>query len=178
MAAFLDTRFKLPVHIVELVIIVAVLAISGARLTMPGLPRTRANTIALGFSAKSIAFIAYQLLSEHVARFSRWKSLKAYAILNGLEIVFWGAVVFLLIQANIQVCIGTGCILSWVVVGLAISLSTLSTYAFAISFLAFRRSREEQRLGTGFNRETSSQSDMPMEDAQWAASVVHERPRK
>lgn len=49
MAAFLDPRFKLPVHIVELVVIVAVLAISGARLTMPGLPRTRANTIALGF---------------------------------------------------------------------------------------------------------------------------------
>ncbi|KAJ4419575.1 hypothetical protein N0V82_004878 [Gnomoniopsis sp. IMI 355080] len=175
---FLDSRFKLPVHIVELVVIVAVLAISGARLTMPGLPRTRANTIALGFSAKSIVFIAYQLLTEHVARFSRWKSLKANAILNGLEIVFWGAVVFLLIQANVAICIGTGCTLSWVVVGLAISLSSLSTYAFAISFLAFRKFREEQRLGSDCNREPSSHSDLPMEDAHWSRSVIHEQPRK
>ncbi|KAF3764138.1 hypothetical protein M406DRAFT_260275 [Cryphonectria parasitica EP155] len=115
-----DYRYKLPLHCVELFLIVAVIAISGARLTLPGLTRTRANTIALSFSAKSIAFIGYQVVTEHVAQFRRWKSLKAYAIINGLEIVFWGAVVFLLIQANVARCIGTGCTLSWVVVSISI----------------------------------------------------------
>jgi hypothetical protein len=67
--------------------------------------------------------ISYQLLTTHVARFQRWRCLKAYAILNGLEVVFWAAVVFLVIQANIQVCVGTGCYLSWAVVGVAIVLT-------------------------------------------------------
>ncbi|ROW03117.1 hypothetical protein VMCG_05820 [Cytospora schulzeri] len=146
MSALLDTRFKLPIHVVELVLIVAVLAISGARLTMPGLPRGRANTIALGFSAKSIGFISYQLLTEHVRSFRKWKSYKANTIINGMEIVFWGAVVYLLIQANIKVCVGTGCTLSWVIVALAICLSLLSSYAFLISYVAWRRSRHEPVL--------------------------------
>lgn len=76
----------------------------------------------LSQSAKSINFIFYQLLTDHVQRLRRWRSLKAYTIINGLEIVFWAAVVFLLIQANISVCVGVGCTLSWVVVGMSISL--------------------------------------------------------
>lgn len=55
-------------------------------------------------------------------RLRRWRSLKAYSIINGLEVIFWAAVVFLLIQANINVCVGVGCTLSWVVVGMSISL--------------------------------------------------------
>lgn len=46
----LDYRFKLPLHIVELVLIIAVCAISTVRLFLPGVTtKTRANTIALGF---------------------------------------------------------------------------------------------------------------------------------
>lgn len=45
-----DYRFKLPLHIVELILIVAVCGISTARLFLPGVTtKTRANTIALGF---------------------------------------------------------------------------------------------------------------------------------
>jgi hypothetical protein len=45
-----DYRFKLPLHIVEFILIVGVCAISTARLFLPGVTtRTRANTIALGF---------------------------------------------------------------------------------------------------------------------------------
>lgn len=45
-----DYRFKLPLHIVELILIIAVCAISTARLFLPGVTtKTRANTIALGF---------------------------------------------------------------------------------------------------------------------------------
>ncbi|KAJ0117495.1 cytochrome p450 [Diaporthe amygdali] len=143
-----DYRFKLPVHLVELVLIIGVCSISTARLFLPGVnTRTRANTIALGFSAKSINFILYQLLTEHVQRLRRWRSLKAYSIINGLEVVFWAAVVFLLIQANISVCVGVGCTLSWVVVGMSICLSMLSAYAFGIAFFAFREMRAAQRVG-------------------------------
>ncbi|KAI7776501.1 hypothetical protein LA080_004846 [Diaporthe eres] len=140
-----DYRFKLPLHIVELILIVAVCGISTARLFLPGVTtKTRANTIALGFSAKSINFLLYQLLTDHIQRLRRWRSLKAYTIINGLEIVFWAAVVFLLIQANISVCVGVGCTLSWVVVGMSISLSILSAYAFCISYVAFRELRARQ----------------------------------
>jgi hypothetical protein len=37
-----------------------------------------------------------------------------------MEIVFWLAVVFLLIQANINFCSGLSCTLSWIVVSLGI----------------------------------------------------------
>lgn len=59
-------------------------------------------------------------------RFRRWASLKAYAILNGLEVLFWAAVVFLMIQANIARCVGLGCTLSWVIIGLAVVLTYAS----------------------------------------------------
>ena len=36
-------------------------------------------------------------------------------ILNSLEVVFWAAVVFMMIQANLKFCQGTSCVLSWVV---------------------------------------------------------------
>lgn len=66
--------------------------------------------------------ILYQLLTEHVSSLQRWASLKAYLILNSLEIVFWGAVVFLVLQANLQVCVGTGCALGWVVIVLSANM--------------------------------------------------------
>lgn len=67
-------------------------------------------------------FIAYQLLTDHMARFRRWRSYKAFFILNSLEIVFWAAVAFLVIQANLSRCTGTSCILSWMVAALGIVL--------------------------------------------------------
>jgi hypothetical protein len=59
------------------------------------------------------------MLSEHVSRFRRWSSLKAYFILNAMEVVFWAAVAFMMIRGNSNVCIGTSCALGWVVVVLA-----------------------------------------------------------
>jgi hypothetical protein len=59
------------------------------------------------------------MLSEHVSRFRRWSSLKAYFILNAMEVVFWAAVAFMMIRGNSNVCIGISCALGWVVVVLA-----------------------------------------------------------
>jgi hypothetical protein len=67
-------------------------------------------------------FIAYQISTEHVQALRRWQSYKAYWILNALEVVFWTAVTFLIMQANLARCVGVGCKLSWVVMGLSIVL--------------------------------------------------------
>ena len=67
-----------------------------------------------------MVFILYQILTEHFRPFKRWASLKAYAILNAIEIVTWAAVAFMVIQANTRYCVGTNCILAWIVVVLAI----------------------------------------------------------
>lgn len=67
-----------------------------------------------------MVIITYHILTEHRERFSRWRSYKAYAILNGLEIVFWAAVVFLIVQANIKSCVGISCTLRWVAMGVSI----------------------------------------------------------
>lgn len=54
--------------------------------------------------------------------FKKWASLKANTILNCMEIVFWAAVAYLLIQSNMQSCTGLGCTLAWVIVVMAIIL--------------------------------------------------------
>lgn len=42
---------------------------------------------------KSLIVVGYQLLTAHKHSFAKWASLKANAILNCLEVVFWWAVV-------------------------------------------------------------------------------------
>lgn len=66
--------------------------------------------------------ISYELLTEYVPRLRRWGSLKAYWILNAMEVVFWGAVAYMTIQGNNRVCIGVSCTLGWVILALSISL--------------------------------------------------------
>ncbi|KAF2464170.1 uncharacterized protein BDR25DRAFT_243120 [Lindgomyces ingoldianus] len=120
--AFFSPRFKLPVHLLQLVLITFAMGLSVPRLFIKNQPRTRANTIALGMGAKSLIFLAYQLFTEYVPRFKRWHSYKANAIINSLEIVFWAAVAFLVVQANLSRCMGWSCTLSWCVVGIAVVL--------------------------------------------------------
>ncbi|KAE8340556.1 hypothetical protein BDV24DRAFT_164288 [Aspergillus arachidicola] len=108
-----DTRWKLPLHCLQLFLIVMVIGLSIPRLFMKNQPRTRASTIGLGMGAKSLVIILYQLLTEHVTALRKWASLKAYTILNALEVIFWAAVAVLTIQANVQMCVAPGCILGW-----------------------------------------------------------------
>lgn len=66
-------------------------------------------------SAKSLVIIAYQVFSK---KFNKWYSLKANAILNCLEVLFWAAVVFMGVQSHLQSCNGIQCTLGWTVSGL------------------------------------------------------------
>jgi hypothetical protein len=141
--ALFSPRVKTPLHLVYILLVVAAMGLSVPRLFMKNQPRTRANTIALGMvsllstslppsgtsrtdtdfqGAKSLIFIAYQISTEHVHSLHRWQSYKAYWILNALEVVFWAAVAFLVMQANLARCVGVGCKLSWGVFGLGIVL--------------------------------------------------------
>ncbi|KAI8662161.1 hypothetical protein NCS56_01019600 [Fusarium sp. Ph1] len=142
MEPFFPTRSKLPIHLAQLVLVIAVVALSGARLLMKNTPRGRSTTMGLGMGAKSIVIITYQLLTEHVDRLKRWGSLKAYWILNAMEIVFWAAVAFMMIQGNQRICIGTSCAIGWVVCVLAICMSIMAKYVAVVGFLDWRYFKE------------------------------------
>jgi hypothetical protein len=87
--------------------------------------------------AKSLLLLAYQLLTENIQRFKRWASLKAYFIINLLEVVFWVAVAALNVQSNLKRCQGTTCALSWVVVVMA----GIIQYVFSILLFLFHPCR-------------------------------------
>ncbi|SPO07786.1 uncharacterized protein DNG_10481 [Cephalotrichum gorgonifer] len=131
-------RFKLPVHLMQMVLAIVVIALSAARLLMKNAPRGRSTTMGIGMGAKSLVIILYQLLAQHYEPFRRWHSLKAYMILNIMEIVFWAAVAFMSLQANTKICIGTSCALGWVIFVVSIVLSMLAKYAAIGSYLDFR----------------------------------------
>lgn len=145
MHALLNPRLKLWLHIVEICLILPIIILTIVRVLM-GMSFSGGGRMGLAFVSfikelhvyksrsillitylqglKSLVFISYQLLTEHVKALKRWKSLKAFAIINGAEIVFWVAVVYLVAAANIQTtCTGTVCALGWVEVVLAVFMT-------------------------------------------------------
>ncbi|KAF4472464.1 cytochrome P450 [Fusarium albosuccineum] len=133
-------RFKLPVHVVELIISLVVLILGLVRLALRNrnAPRTRSGSMALGMAAKSIVIILYQVLSQHTKYFRKWMSFKANLILNCLEIVFWAAVAFMTLQANTASCTGVTCALGWVILVLGIIMCKLSFFEAGVSWFEFK----------------------------------------
>ncbi|KAI1213199.1 uncharacterized protein F4807DRAFT_413249 [Annulohypoxylon truncatum] len=137
MAPFFNSRYKLPVHIVELLLVFAVIVLSIVRLAM-GMPQ-RAHIMGVAIGFKSAFFILYQLLTEHTQKFSRWASKKANFILNCIDCPFWGAMMFLLFQANItKTCTGTSCVVSWIMAVLSIALFLLSHWVAFESYFEWK----------------------------------------
>lgn len=118
------------------------------------------------------------LATEHVQKLKRWHSYKANVIISCLEIVFWGAVAFLVFQGNLSRCEGITCYLSWVVVGIAVvvkyvfiftsnlrtfanaSDSQLEIYGAAISireFREYRKMRDGMPLTSAMSRNTDEE---------------------
>ncbi|RSL64806.1 hypothetical protein CEP54_004517 [Fusarium duplospermum] len=112
-----DSHWKTRVHIGMMVLIVAVIALTGARVaTKPkGTRTTRSDTLGITMAVKSIVFLIYQLLTDKVDRFRKWRSLKAYTILNTMEIVFWFVVVIMTFMGISRFCQGTNCAFAWFV---------------------------------------------------------------
>lgn len=65
-------------------------------------------------------FITYELVSGHT-KFLK-ERLKVNMILSCIEVVAWPAVAAFTVQGIIKGCTGTTCILSWVIVPLAVAL--------------------------------------------------------
>ncbi|KAH6898013.1 hypothetical protein B0T10DRAFT_577477 [Thelonectria olida] len=177
MANLFDPRVKLPIHLLQLFLVFVVLILSVVRMfnRPAGAPRSRAGTMSLGMSAKSLIILLYEILSSHVRAFKKWSSLKAYVILNGLEIVFWGAVVFLMIQANIKFCAGLSCTLSWVIVPLGIVMNILASYMTIVTWMDFRYFKE-----TGVQRGSkySASDAVEVESVDSDASGGRSKPRR
>ncbi|KAH6648051.1 hypothetical protein BKA67DRAFT_683382 [Truncatella angustata] len=122
MTGIFNHRLLFVVHIVEVILIITAISITVARIAIMGRITSRADTMSIGMGAKSLLFIAYQLLTQHVESLKRWGSLKANTILNCLDIVFWAAVVYLMAQANALSCPVQTCALSKLVVALGVIL--------------------------------------------------------
>ncbi|KAH8671741.1 hypothetical protein BX600DRAFT_434835 [Xylariales sp. PMI_506] len=119
-----NPRTKALLHCIQLLGVLAVLTLSLSKVIIDRGIKSRADTMAMAMGAKSIIFIAYQLLTEHVPSLLRYSSHKANTIINCTEIVFYAAVVYLVAQANnVNECIPTICQLNWGIVAIAVSLS-------------------------------------------------------
>ncbi|KAF4923447.1 hypothetical protein CGCVW01_v004631 [Colletotrichum viniferum] len=134
---FFDPRHKTKVHILQLVIMTSAIVLTIARMAMPVIT-TRANMMALTMGIKSFIIIGYQLLTAHKERFKKWASLKANAILNTMEIVFWFVAFGLLFSANTTFCTGASCALSWIVTLLCAVLIVLAFQTSVVSIKEFR----------------------------------------
>ena len=66
--------------------------------------------------------LSYQVMTEHVQKLRRFRSLKANFILNVVETVFWGALAYFSASSLINTCQGLGCTLSGITLGLSIVL--------------------------------------------------------
>uniref|UniRef100_A0A0B7JQ82 MARVEL domain-containing protein n=1 Tax=Bionectria ochroleuca TaxID=29856 RepID=A0A0B7JQ82_BIOOC len=143
MEKYFIPRLKMPLHIIEVIMIIVAIILAGVRLTTIT-TRTRTDMMAIAMGAKSLVVIAYQLLSEHVAQWKRFASLKANLILNALEIVFWAAVAFMAIQSNTRSCKGASCGLGWGVLVIAILIRIgAATHPTPISAVSMDRLLED-----------------------------------
>ncbi|KAM0283759.1 hypothetical protein ACHAQH_002348 [Verticillium albo-atrum] len=119
---FFDPKHKGKLHVVQVVLVIAALALSGVRIVLAEFPMTRADTMALGMGAKSLIIIGYQVASEPGRWLRRFGSLKANFILNIIEVAAWGAVVYLVMTSTLRMCkgpLGTSCLLAWIIIGVA-----------------------------------------------------------
>lgn len=69
-----------------------------------------------------MVFLAYIILSEHMERFQRWTSLKAYMILSIIECLFWFVAMGIMATA-LRSCNGTTCALGGVIVAICVILA-------------------------------------------------------
>ncbi|KAF4550878.1 Hypothetical protein D9617_15g042300 [Elsinoe fawcettii] len=135
-------RLTVALQICVLIALIPIMVAGAMSMFTRGTPRNRANTFVLSMAAKSLICIQYEMLTAHVRRFKKWASLKAYAILGGLEVFFWGAAIVLLAMGIIQSCYGKGCTLSYVAIAASSVLLCLSlpiAYIVICNYRYFKR---------------------------------------
>ncbi|ETS73839.1 hypothetical protein PFICI_14785 [Pestalotiopsis fici W106-1] len=128
-SSYFDGHHKKKVHIVQLLLVVLMIILSGTRVAVKpkGIPTTRADTIGIVMGIKTFVVITYQLVTTHVQRYKKWASLKAYSVLNFMEILFWFVVIIVTFMGISTFCQGASCGLSWIIVLLAVALICIET---------------------------------------------------
>ncbi|KAF2854862.1 hypothetical protein T440DRAFT_542454 [Plenodomus tracheiphilus IPT5] len=151
-----SSRFKLHVHLLQVLLVSIAVGLSVPRLFIKNVPRTRSGTIALGMGAKSLILLAYLLASDYVPKFRRWHSYKAHMIIACLEVLFWSGVAGLIFQANRKSCVGITCTLSWIVMGVAVIIIQTEIWCSAVSIREFREYKAGIRTGASPTSKISS----------------------
>ncbi|KAI1047810.1 hypothetical protein LB505_012843 [Fusarium chuoi] len=135
---FFDSRFfehswKNKVFILQVVTVTIAFILGIAKVaTKPsGIPMTRSDIMAITMSLKTYAFLAYEYLTQKVDKFKRFGSLKANAILNTMDIVFWAVVMGLAFSMATRVCIGANCAIG-ILVGLVALVVTIVNFWAAV----------------------------------------------
>ncbi|KAM0275037.1 hypothetical protein ACHAQH_007644 [Verticillium albo-atrum] len=152
---FSEPHLKLRLHIVEVVLIVIALILTGIYISMVSFI-TRSEIMIIPFSIKSLIIIGYQLLSQHTTRYRKWESLKANMILNFIEPVFWFVVIILKFMGMSRSCTGGSCGVNVVLTLVATAILVLTIQVAAISFLDrkhFKRTGVPRGSPAGFAHE-------------------------
>ncbi|KAF5983778.1 hypothetical protein FCOIX_2994 [Fusarium coicis] len=126
---FFEHSWKNKVFTLQIVTttIAFILGIAKVATKPSGIPMTRSDIMAITMSLKTYAFLAYEYLTQKVDKFKRFGSLKANAILNTMDIIFWAVVMGLAFNMAAQVCIGANCAIS-ILVGLVALVVTLVNF--------------------------------------------------
>ncbi|KAK2596459.1 hypothetical protein N8I77_013349 [Diaporthe amygdali] len=109
--------------------------LTGARVGIKpsGMPVTRSDTLGIVMGIKTLVILSYQLATTHFTKFRRWQSLKAYQILNTMEILFWFVVVIITFMGISRYCQNAYCGLSWLIVLIAVILTALAFWTAVVS---------------------------------------------
>ncbi|KAH8748649.1 hypothetical protein F5883DRAFT_473857 [Diaporthe sp. PMI_573] len=130
-----NPSFMTKVHFIQLLLVVIMISLTGARISVKpsGMPVTRSDTLGIVMGIKTLVVLSYQLTTTHITKFKRWQSLKAYQILNTMEILFWFVVVIITFMGISAYCRNTYCGLSWLAVLIAITLMLLAFWTAVVS---------------------------------------------
>ncbi|KAI4951342.1 hypothetical protein J4E91_004051 [Alternaria rosae] len=177
--SFLDkpvfsSRFKFPIHIAQVVLVILAIALTLPRLFIANVPRTRASTYTLGMGAKSLILLAYLILSEHSPRFQRWHSYKAHAIISCIEVIFWSVVAGMMFSTNLSYCKGPTCGLGWVVVIIAIVIVNSEIIVAGICIKEFREWKSAGKPKSAKQQHTRR----PASDEEEVVQTRAERPKE
>ncbi|KAH6988157.1 hypothetical protein BKA56DRAFT_669724 [Ilyonectria sp. MPI-CAGE-AT-0026] len=146
-----NPEYKTKAHIGQFVLIAIIIALAICKIaTKPSyIPMNRLDMIGISMSGKTIIVIAYQLLTEHVSRFQKWASLKAYAILNTLEVFLWFVVIILTLWGISMVCVGISCAFGWLVALMCLVMTIASFWMAVVSWKEVRNAKDFGKQGPG-----------------------------
>ncbi|KAF5026799.1 hypothetical protein F66182_1083 [Fusarium sp. NRRL 66182] len=133
---FFEPEWKNKVLITQVTATVFVFIMGIAKIcTRPsGIPMNRMDIVAITMSVKSFIFLAYEISTMRVERLKPFASLKAYAVLNTIDVPFWMAVMGLTLQSVSMICVGANCGIGVVVAVAALLNAFVHLWAAVIAW--------------------------------------------